>query len=62
MQPYRPIKTIRTDTTLDLSQKAEKSDQNNEVFLADTFCDVKFAKPQENTVKEMHQFIYALLK
>ena len=25
MRPYRPIKTIRTDTTLDLSQKAEKS-------------------------------------
>jgi phosphosulfolactate synthase (CoM biosynthesis protein A) len=26
MWAYRPIKTIRTDTTLDLSQKAEKSD------------------------------------
>jgi hypothetical protein len=28
MWEYRPIKTIRTDTTLDLSQKAEKSAEN----------------------------------
>eukprot|EP00981_Chlorochromonas_danica_P003670 scaffold681_cov173-Ochromonas_danica.AAC.33 len=32
MVTYRPIKSIRTDTTLDLSHEAEKSDYDDAFF------------------------------
>ena len=48
MKPYRPIKTIRTDTTLDLSQKAEKSDWIRDFIFCTIESLAEKHKPQEN--------------